>query len=120
MKIDKRKLFEAIQNKVELEIRLSYPPNLFDYSTDDFTFNYKGLEFRSFSGYTDFEETKFVENKDIPDLIEGFGVLENKLQTLGCLLQEEIKKEIKEEVKVETKEDMPLAEDLQKESDMPF
>ncbi len=99
MKVDKRKLFEAIIKNETKDFFLTYDTNNFEYSPRDIGFTYKSIAYRTFNGVSDnpsdnyFIITSQLCEQEIPIASEGFFVLASELAKLGCLKKEEMEKE---------------------------
>ncbi len=80
MKADKKKLFEAIREKKTSDIVLTYSPNDFEFTNRDFTFEFGGLQYRSFSSDNSFEIVSNITEEGIETESKGFLALRKKLQ----------------------------------------
>jgi len=89
MRIDKKKLFEAIKNgKTEL-IEFTYSKDDFQYSPQDLSAFIDKFEFRSFIGKDYFELTTFIRKKDLTEATNAFLKLEEELKRLNVVKEED-------------------------------
>ena len=89
MKIDKAKLFLAIQERRTEFFKMTYDLLSFDYSPKDM--EAEGGSFRIFQGREEFFYTAMPSEEDVPKIVEGFKKIKEELERLGCLMPEEAK-----------------------------
>jgi len=86
MKVDKKKLFEAIRDgKTEL-FKMTYSISNFDYSVTDMETS--NIKIRMFSHSDEFQWVFNVTEKELPEVIEELKKVREELEKLGCILEE--------------------------------